>query len=270
MLNALIIGCIAGVGILDERVLGATLFARPLVLSVFVGLVLGDVRQGIIIGAQLELVWMGIAGIGASTPPDYVTGGVIGTALAIMSGEGIGIALAIAVPVAVLAQSLGVLVRVINLYFSHKADAYAKIANFKGVTLMLWTATGLFFLSAFIPTFLAMLLGASRINDIVNAVPQVILDGLTVAGNLLPAMGFALLLDMLFSKKLVVFFFLGFLAASYLKLDITAIALIGTCIAIILNMYMNGGHIKTKKDSHINSIDANNGNNLTEGDIDIE
>ena len=46
----------------------------------WVGLVLGDVKNGIIIGAQLELIWMGIAGIGASTPPDVVTGGILGTA----------------------------------------------------------------------------------------------------------------------------------------------------------------------------------------------
>ena len=238
MLNAILIGLVAGIGILDERIFGSTLFGRPIFLSIFVGLILGDLKQGIIIGAQLELVWMGIAGIGAATPPDYVTGGVIGTALAIMSGKGIGIALAIAVPVAVLAQSLGVLVRVINLYFSHKADEYAKNANFKGVALMLWIPAFLFFLSTFVPTFLAMILGATKINIIVNAIPKVILDGLTVAGNLLPAVGFALLLDMLFSKKLMVFFFFGFLVASYLKLDITAIALIGTCIAVILNVYM--------------------------------
>lgn len=61
MLNAFLIGLIAGIGILDERVLGSTLFGRPLFLSIFVGLVLGDLKQGIIIGAQLELVWMGIA-----------------------------------------------------------------------------------------------------------------------------------------------------------------------------------------------------------------
>ena len=133
MINALLIGLIAGVGILDERILGSSLFGRPIFLSVFVGLVLGDLKQGIIIGAQLELVWMGIAGIGAATPPDYVTGGVIGTALSIMSGKGIGIALAIAVPVAVLAQSLGILVRMVNLWFSHKADKYAETENFKGV-----------------------------------------------------------------------------------------------------------------------------------------
>lgn len=266
MVNAILIGLVAGIGILDERIFGATLFGRPIFLSIFVGLILGNLKQGIIIGAQLELVWMGIAGIGAATPPDYVTGGVIGTALAIMSGKGIGIALAIAVPVAVLAQSLGILVRVINLYFSHKADGYAEKANFKGVTLMLWIPAFLFFPSTFIPTFLAMLLGATKINIIVNAIPKLILDGLTVAGNLLPAVGFALLLDMLFSKKMMVFFFLGFLTASYFKVDITAVALIGTCIAIILNTFFSSstsqGNGKENGDDELNT--------LTEGDIDIE
>ncbi|MGO0807137.1 PTS sugar transporter subunit IIC, partial [Clostridioides difficile] len=42
-------------------------------------------------------------GIGAATPPDVVTGGVLGTAFAILSGNGAEVALAVAVPVAVLA-----------------------------------------------------------------------------------------------------------------------------------------------------------------------
>lgn len=267
MVQALLVGLVAGIGILDERVLGATLFGRPIVLSVFVGLVLGDIRQGIVIGAQLELIWMGIAGIGVSTPPDYVTGGVIGTALAIISHKGIGVALTIAVPVAVLAANLGTLVRVINLWFAHRADKYAETANFRGINLMLLTTTFLFFLSAFIPTFLAMLLGASRINLIINAIPKVILEGLTVAGNLLPAVGFALLLDMLFSKKMFVFFFLGFLLCSYLKLNVTGIAVIAVCLAIIIVLFggnggKSSGQEKTKEDA--------SENNLTEGEIDFE
>lgn len=266
MLQALLVGLIAGIGILDERVLGATLFGRPIVLSVFVGLVLGDIKQGIIIGAQLELIWMGIAGIGVSTPPDYVTGGVIGTALAIISHRGIGVALTIAVPVAVLAANLGTLVRVVNLWFSHKADKYAETANFKGVNMMLLIPTILFFLSTFIPTFLAMLLGASKINIIINAIPKVILEGLTVAGNLLPAVGFALLLDMLFSKKMFVFFFLGFLMCSYLKLNITGIAVIAVCLAIIIVLFGGSNKDKAEKENK----KSGTSDNLTEGEIDFE
>jgi Phosphotransferase system, mannose/fructose/N-acetylgalactosamine-specific component IIC len=86
-----------------------------------------------------------------------------------------------------------------------------------------------------------MLLGATKINVIINTIPKVIIDGLTVAGNLLPAVGFGLLLDMLFSKKLLVFFFLGFFICSYLNVGITGIAIFATCIALIINIFGNHG-----------------------------
>ena len=115
-------------------------------------------------------------------------------------------------------------------------------------------------LSTFLPTFLAILLGADKVTGMIEAVPNVILDGLSVAGNLLPAIGFALLLDMLFSKKNGALLFLGLLAAAYGGLNITAIALIGACIAVILHFY-----IEQKKES-IPSVP----DNLTEGEIDFE
>ncbi|NWN95267.1 MAG: PTS sugar transporter subunit IIC, partial [Bacillus sp. (in: Bacteria)] len=108
LIDALRLGIVAGIGILDGRIFGVMMLERPLAAGLLVGLVLGDVKSGIMIGAQLELIWMGIAGIGASTPPDVVTGGVLGTAFAILSGHGVAVALALAVPIAVLAQSLGV------------------------------------------------------------------------------------------------------------------------------------------------------------------
>lgn len=259
--QALMLGLIAGIGILDGRIFGQMMFDRPLVTGMLVGIVLGDVEQGIIIGAQLELIWMGIAGIGAATPPHVVTGGILGTAFAILSGNGVEIALALAVPIAVLAQSLGVLVRIVNTYFAHKADDFAKEANFKGVAMAMWIPVCLFFLSTFLPTFLAILIGADKVTNLINSIPAVVLEGLKVAGSLLPAIGFALLMDMLFSKKVAPFFFLGFLAASYAGLNITAIALFAACIAIILHFY-----IEPKRQEDIVSVQSN----LTEGEIDFE
>ncbi|WP_066059961.1 PTS mannose/fructose/sorbose/N-acetylgalactosamine transporter subunit IIC [Robertmurraya korlensis] len=261
--QAIMLGIIAGIGILDSRIFGVLMLERPLVIGLLVGLVLGDVQQGVIIGAQLELIWMGIAGIGAATPPDVVTGGVLGTAFAILTNQGPEVALVLAVPIAVLAQSLGVLVRIINTYFMHKADKYAVKADFRGVTLMMWIPPVLFFLSVFIPTFFAIILGADQVKNLIEAVPETILGGLKVAGNLLPAVGFALLLDMLFSKKMGVYFFLGFLAASFLGLNITAIALFGACIAIIVNIVINNNN------NQGNGQNVNY-NNLTQGEIDFE
>nr|WP_236895373.1 PTS sugar transporter subunit IIC [Clostridium beijerinckii] len=120
----------------------------------------------------------------------------------------------------------------------------------------------LFFLSTFIPTFLAIMLGANAVTALINSIPKIILEGLGIAGSLLPAVGFALLMDMLLSKKMAVFFFIGFLLAAYAKLDITAIALFGACVAFILNIYIN-----TKENSTAKQAVASN---LTEGEIDFE
>ncbi len=127
---------------------------------------------------------------------------------------------------------------------------------------MMWIPVMLFFLSTFIPTFLAIMLGANAVTALINSIPKIILEGLGIAGSLLPAVGFALLMDMLLSKKMAVFFFIGFLLAAYAKLDITAIALFGACVAFILNIYIN-----TKENSTAKQAVASN---LTEGEIDFE
>ncbi|MES1224287.1 MAG: PTS sugar transporter subunit IIC, partial [Bacteroidota bacterium] len=88
----------------SEDFLGTTLLSRPLVLGPLVGLALGDIHQGIIIGAMLELIFLGNIKVGAAIPPDVITGGVLGTAFTIMSGKGPAIALALAVPIAVLTE----------------------------------------------------------------------------------------------------------------------------------------------------------------------
>ncbi len=262
MIQALLLGLISGFGILDGRLFGVMMFDRPLFTGLLVGIVLGDIKQGIIIGAQLELVWMGLASIGGATPPDIVTGGVLGTAFAILSGKGVAVALALAVPIALLAQSIGIGLRILNSIFVNKAEKYADEANFKGIAFCLWTPIILFFLSTFIPTFLAVLIGSSQISTIVNAIPDVILKGLQVAGGLLPAVGFALLMDMLITKKAAPFFFLGFIAASYLKLDITAVALFATCIALVIHFFIDNNHSGSDKNE--------SADHLTEGEIDFE
>ncbi|WP_200856998.1 PTS sugar transporter subunit IIC, partial [Klebsiella pneumoniae] len=98
---------------------------RPLVRCDLTGLVCGNLHEGILIGATLELIFLGNVAIGAAHPPDIVTGSVLATAFSIMSGRGPEAALTIAIPVSMLAQTLGILVRVVNALFGHLADRYA-------------------------------------------------------------------------------------------------------------------------------------------------
>ena len=69
-----------------------------------VGLILGNVKEGLIIGAQLELIWMGTASIGPTAGLSIGTGGTIGTAVAFVDGSGIEVAISCSVPVSILMQ----------------------------------------------------------------------------------------------------------------------------------------------------------------------
>ncbi|MCZ1183245.1 PTS sugar transporter subunit IIC [Bacillus clausii] len=234
ILQATVIGLLGALGILDGRILGQSMFERPIVMGPLVGLVMGDFVMGIIVGATLELVWMGIVGVGSATPPDTVTGGILGTAYAIMTGEGPEVALALAIPIALLAQSLGMLVRTINAPLIHKADRYAQSGNFKKVASLHWLGVFFFFLNGFIPSFLGILVGSEVVNVIIEWIPAVVTDGLGAAAAMFPALGFALLMQMTFSKKLAPFFFLGFVLAVFLGLDIIPVAIIGAIIATVM------------------------------------
>src|SRR5215213_49616 len=119
-----------------EDFLGTTLLSRPLVLGPLVGLVLGDFSQGIIIGATLELIFMGNIKVGAAIPPDIITGGVLGTAFAIISGKGPAVALALAVPISILAEMVISGLFIFRAVFNKKFNQYAEEGNYQKLQLL--------------------------------------------------------------------------------------------------------------------------------------
>ncbi|MDP4108649.1 MAG: PTS sugar transporter subunit IIC [Bacillota bacterium] len=214
---------------------GTTFIGRPLVTGMLVGLVMGNLREGLMIGASLELVWMGLMGIGATIPPDVVSGGILGTAFALLMGKGIEVALTLALPIA----TLGVVIK--NIFYvaitpalTHKADRYAeegeitKAANMHIVAIFAKEIT----MSLFIT--ISFYFGSSAISKILALIPQAFIDGMNVATGLIPAVGFAMLIGMTYSKKVAPFFFLGFVLAAYLKLPMLAVAIIGGICGIVM------------------------------------
>jgi len=218
----------------SEDFLGTTLLSRPLVLGPLVGLVLGDLTQGVIIGATLELIFMGNIKVGAAIPPDVVTGGVLGTAFAIISGKGPAIALAIAVPVSILAEMMISGLFVFRAVLNKKFNEYAEEGDYKNIQ-RLHIVSGLSRpLLMGIIILLALQLGAGAMKSFLDMIPAWVQSGLQVAGNMLPALGFALLMNLMFNKKVAPYFFLGFMLAAYLKLPMIAIGGLGVIIALIV------------------------------------
>ena len=103
-LQAALIGVVAALSVLEGGWLGECKLREPVVTGFLVGLILGNVKEGLIIGAQLELIWMGTASIGPTAGLSIGTGGTIGTAVALSTGSGIEVAMAFGVPVSILMQ----------------------------------------------------------------------------------------------------------------------------------------------------------------------
>ena len=105
---------------------GLTHIHRPLVTGLVIGLILGDVSTGLITGATLELVAMGMVPLAGAQPPNMVVGGIIGVSFAIISKLPPETAVAIAIPFAIAAQGCITLIFTAFSPLMHKADRWAE------------------------------------------------------------------------------------------------------------------------------------------------
>lgn len=241
MQEAILIGLILAILWAIEKIGGTPMVIRPIVVSPLVGLVLGDLEAGVKIGATLELMFMGAIQVGAAVPPDVLVGAGLGTAFAIMSGKGAEIALTLALPIAILAQTIKVSLFIVRSWFMDLAMNMAKNANIKGLHMLNFGGLLLQSLMYFVVAFFAITFGSEAVSAFVDSIPKVIMDGLTIAGGLLPAVGFALLLQPMMTMKNAIYFVLGFVLLAYLKLPVLAITIIGLGIAFVVTYENNQG-----------------------------
>lgn len=235
LVQSIVLGLIGVFVMLDSRILGRLNFERPLIVGTLVGLALGDLEKGLLVGASTELISLGVVQVGAAVPADMTLGAVIATAFAILSGSNAETALTIAIPIAILGQLLGILMRTVLASLTHRADSLIEEGKFKRVQHIhiVW-GTILYSLMYFVPIFLAIYFGTDLVKSIVDAIPEWITDGLSLASKLLPAYGFALLLQTMLSKKMMPFLVLGFLITAYSGLGITGVALFAGIVAFVM------------------------------------
>ena len=234
MFNTILIGVVAFIGFL-ECGLGNSMIQRPIVMGSLVGLVLGDIKTGLAVGATLELAFMGNVTIGAALPPEITAGGILGTAFAITSGNGTDAALALALPIATVALLLkNFYYLTVRTYFLHKSDKYAELGDVNGVNRMHMISFLSYAAVMAITVAICFHLGGNVVQGFLEIIPQFIKDGLTVAAGILPALGFALLGSMLVNKKVAPFFMLGFVLSAYLNMPVLGVAILGGIIVVLM------------------------------------
>lgn len=218
-----------------QELLGFSMLGRPIVIGPLVGLLLGDVKTGLMIGASLETIFMGIVNIGGASAAEPGLASALAVAFAIMMHGGLGVALPLAIPLGIIGLQIKTLIYVAVVGpFASKFDSMAEKGNQKGIVRLhfgLWALQ--WFIYSLIP-FFAMLFGSEATQRVLKMIPTIIVHGLTVAGNVLPAVGMAMLMKILWDKNISAFYFLGFLIVAYLKMPLIAVAVMGTIIAILV------------------------------------
>ena len=232
---ALILAFVAGFSYFARRFFGDLFLERPIIIGPVVGLILGDFSTGLYIGAQLELIFMGVALVGGTAPTNMAIGAVLGTAFAITMGEGLEAAIAIALPGAVLGAFLEQFAKILSsATVIRGADKYAAEGNEYGIQWMLHLGNLLHFLAYFIPTFLALQFGSTYVEGLFNAFPEWLRIGLATSAHVLPVLGFGMLLTILGDKKVLPFFFIGFMFAVYTNFGVIGISALAIALAFVL------------------------------------
>lgn len=230
--------------------------SRPLITGMLTGLVLGDMTQGIIIGATLQLIFMGINGVGAAVPPDQTIGTLIATAFAILTGQGAEIALTLAIPVAVAAQALDIFGRTFTTVFIHMADKFAQKGEYRKLEMAHYAGLLVHFVRVSIIVFPAIYFGVDAVQEFIGMIPESILRGLEVSGGMLPAVGFGMLLTMLNIPYLFPFYFIGFALATFGGFSTIGVTILAVSIALILDYYKRNQNSSGSNSLKADDLDA--------------
>lgn len=256
IVQALLIALIVGGAYLTRRIAGDPQLERPIILGPLVGLILGDLQTGLVVGGTLELVFIGAATFGGTAPPNVAIGAAVGTALSISTGQGVEAALVAAVPVAVLGTFCELFAKTVCSFLVHRADAAADRGDGRGVLTVVWIGNAIHFLSYAIPTFLALWLGAGALSTVMASISDQVQSALNTAAALLPAVGFGILLSVLYNKLLFPLFFAGFAIAAFTDFTVIGIAVVATALVLVIMRSSKDATAQTPSPKPVSAPDA--------------
>ncbi|HLQ74611.1 MAG TPA: PTS sugar transporter subunit IIC [Alloiococcus sp.] len=221
----------SGYQIWDELHL-VTSAGSPLFAGFITGLIMGDMTTGLIIGAGMQLTILGVGTFGGASRIDANSGTIIATVFSIGLGMDPQQAMStLAVPVASLLVQLDVLARFANTYFQHRIDTAIENHDYKSIERNYLLGNLPWMLSRMIPVFIVLTFGSNVIStavDFLNTELGWLANGLTLAGAVLPAVGFAILLRYLPVKKHFPYLILGFTITALMTTVFGDISAIGT------------------------------------------
>ncbi|MFQ7404856.1 MAG: PTS mannose/fructose/sorbose/N-acetylgalactosamine transporter subunit IIC [[Clostridium] innocuum] len=220
---------------------------RPLIASVFVGLILGDVKGCIQIAIPMQIIYIALVTPGGTVAADLRAVSYIGIPLAWALAKSQGLDLGGA-EASSLAGALGAMVGTVgtvqfygtammNLVWQHIGWARLDKKDFSiiGKVEVIFPLISHLLIS-FIPVMLIVFYGASAVDQFKEALPMDswYMKSLFTLGSLLPAVGIAILLKSVVNKATdLIFFLFGFTLAGSMHLTLIAATAVGAVFALI-------------------------------------
>ena len=250
MIQAILLGfcaCLASMPGMGGTSFGNYTLGRPLVAGLVVGLILGDIRTGIIVGAAIQVIYIALVTPGGTVSADVRAISYIGIPLAICAIKGMGLdpsskqamdmAAALGAAVGTLGTVLFYGTATMNLIWQHIGWKAVEEGNFKKLYVvdmgLPWISH---FVCSFLPTVIITMAGSSMVDLMKAYLPMdgIAMKTLFTVGSLLPAVGVAILLKQVITKTVdFLTFFFGFTLAACMGVNLIGAALIGGFFAVI-------------------------------------
>ena len=203
---------------------GAFVYNTVIFNAVMIGAIMGNMTQAMIVGASLQLIYLGVIAAGGNQPSDPCLAAYIAIPVALVSGLDTNAAVALAVPVGLLGVQISNLLYLMAGFFAQKGDKLVEQGNAAGMTRWSVIYVGIIRCLAFaVPVTIALYFGAGMMQGVLNDIPKWLTNGLSAMGACLPAVGFAIIANLISKPKFVPFFF-AFLYLTFTAKDYTASA----------------------------------------------
>ena len=250
--------CLSSMPGLGGTTIGNYTLGRPLVGGLVCGLILGDIKTGVICGVAMQLVYIALVTPGGTVSADVRAVSYIGIPLAMVAIHSQGLS-ADSADAANLAKSMGTLVGTVgtvlfygtatmNLVWQHIGWRAVEKGNFKQLYKVDWLYPWVsHIVFSFVPTLIMCKLGATAVTAMKDALPMdgIPMKTLFTVGALLPCVGIAILLKQIVEKVTdFIPFFVGFTLAASLGLNLVSCAVISLIFAVLFYELGMAKHVK--------------------------
>ena len=269
--------CLASMPGLGGTSIGNYTLGRPLVAGLVVGIILGDITDGILVGMAIQVVYIALVTPGGTVSADVRAACYIGIPLALIAVKAQGLdagsaeAAALATSLGATCGTLGAILfygtATINLAWQAMGWKWLDTHKLYLVDMVLpWISH---IICSFLPTFLLVYFGGDAVNNLLASLPMdgIPMKTLFAVGTLLPCVGIAILLKQVITKATDFLpFFFGFTLAAVMGCNLIAASAIA-CFFALINYEITTLRLKVERVGAAGALSASTIDDEDEEDI---